>query len=451
MKKRHSLFVYFLFLLFWGYSQFGNASTLKGTIHPAPETKKIYLFLYQGDMLKKVDSTSHKSGKYSFKSDGDGFPRGLYKVGPGPLFGSNIILSKEDVILDCENKKWEEAKILGSKENESYIKFRDLNRRMNFEMQVLESKYKFLLPKAQIDKVAFESGLQQLRSKADSLLKDQQLKYLDWLGGDKSLFFNKMLRLSSSDPAVSPETYITIEDFEDLENLRADVWTTRISNLLQKFGQQDADKWIILTDQVIKLTRPATLAREIALRSVAISLRPLEQSGLNAAYDVAKRYTEEYPGPVSALFIKDFTPGPPAVGEMAPDIELADVNGNLKKLSSLKGKVVLLDFWASWCGPCRMENPNVVKAYREFESKGFTVFSVSLDQNKDKWLGAISKDGLVWEHHVSDLKGWQSAGSALYKVTGIPATFLLDKTGKITAKNLRGKALDDKLKELLGP
>jgi peroxiredoxin len=92
----------------------------------------------------------------------------------------------------------------------------------------------------------------------------------------------------------------------------------------------------------------------------------------------------------------------------------------------------------------------VVNAYYRYESLGFTVFSVSLDQNKDKWLAAIKKDGLKWENHVSDLKGWQSDAAALYKVTGIPATFLLDKTGKIVAKNLRGNALDAKLKELLG-
>ena len=120
------------------------------------------------------------------------------------------------------------------------------------------------------------------------------------------------------------------------------------------------------------------------------------------------------------------------------------------KLSSTKGKVVLLDFWASWCGPCRRENPNVVRTYEEYKDKGFTVFSVSLDKQADKWKAAIEKDNLVWNTHVSDLKGWSSKAGKAYGVSGIPATFLIDENGKIIAKNLRGSQLEQKLKEVLG-
>lgn len=136
-------------------------------------------------------------------------------------------------------------------------------------------------------------------------------------------------------------------------------------------------------------------------------------------------------------------------GVEAPDIALENTEGKIVKLSSLRGQVVLIDFWASWCGPCRRENPNVVEAYKKFNSKGFTVFSVSLDNNKDRWLGAIQQDGLLWNNHVSDLKGWQSSAAALYGVRSIPQTFLIDKEGKIIATNLRGPALEAKLAELL--
>ena len=138
-----------------------------------------------------------------------------------------------------------------------------------------------------------------------------------------------------------------------------------------------------------------------------------------------------------------------AIGVLAPDINLAKPEGGTMALSSLRGQYVLLDFWASWCGPCRQENPNVVRAYNQFKDKGFTIFSVSLDQDKGKWQKAIATDGLTW-HHVSDLAGWNSAGGAAYGIKSIPQSFLIDPQGRIIAKNLRGEALSAKLEEVLG-
>ncbi len=139
------------------------------------------------------------------------------------------------------------------------------------------------------------------------------------------------------------------------------------------------------------------------------------------------------------------------IGFEAPDFSAKQPNGETLSVRSLRGKYVLLDFWASWCGPCRRENPNVVKAYNEYKDKGFTVLGYSLDGGNNalnSWTAAIEKDGLIW-NHISDLAGWNSLPVQLYGVNSVPTNFLLDPNGVIIAKNLRGEDLENKLKEIL--
>ena len=137
-----------------------------------------------------------------------------------------------------------------------------------------------------------------------------------------------------------------------------------------------------------------------------------------------------------------------AIGQPAPEIALPSPDGKVIALSSMKGKYVLVDFWAKWCGPCRQENPNVVRVYNKFKDKGFTVFGVSLDRRKEDWVQAIQEDGLTWTH-VSDLKFWQSEAAKTYNINAIPFSILVDPNGIIIDKNLRGAALENRLAEIL--
>jgi len=159
----------------------------------------------------------------------------------------------------------------------------------------------------------------------------------------------------------------------------------------------------------------------------------------------------EYPGYILTNLVNIRTQlaqlnAPPSA---AAEINQPDPDGKMISLSSLKGKVVLIDFWASWCVPCRQANPEVVTLYNKYKSKGFTVYSVSLDEDKEAWKKAIKDDNLSWPYHVSDLKGWSSEPAALYGVGAIPATFLLNKNGEIVGRDLHGSELEQKLLELL--
>lgn len=137
------------------------------------------------------------------------------------------------------------------------------------------------------------------------------------------------------------------------------------------------------------------------------------------------------------------------VGQVAPEISLKTPEGKTINLSDLRGKYVLIDFWASWCKPCRAENPNVVRVYNEYKDKGFEILGVSLDRNKEAWVNAIEQDGLQWPH-VSDLQFWNSVAAKTYGVSSIPYTVLLDKEGKVIAERLRGPSLEAKLEEIFG-
>jgi thiol-disulfide isomerase/thioredoxin len=253
-------------------------------------------------------------------------------------------------------------------------------------------------------------------------------------------------------------------------NVEADL-ATLTSTEYKVSGSADTEKYLSVLSDVKAGKMQATNVQKVIedaknpLLSMILALQVedfAKPEYVDLHKKIAKKLSDAYPGsPYSKDYDKMMTEFQNsvamqaagattiAVGQPAPEISLPDPNGTIYKLSDLKGKVVLLDFWASWCGPCRRANPSVVSAYNRYKNKGFVVYNVSLDRDKQKWVDAIKQDGLSWKYHVSDLQFWNSQAARLYRVNAIPQQFLIDKQGKIAAISQSGMSLERELERML--
>lgn len=366
----------------------GDEYVIKGKLNNS-SANSIYLERISHTEIKMVDSSAIKNGIFTLKGpiEGLGFYRLRIKSNTpqGELFWFLSLDKNEQVQATIDEKTPLNHSILS---NEKQKEFQDLVRNFNAqqtEVMQMYQQYNALTQKDPNSKEAQDLG-SQINSKNEN--------------------FNR---------------YIT-GVIQTSKNLMTKYYLYSV--MLQQFQNQPVPE---------QLTQDIRVYSTVLTKELPNSLYAKDFQTIINNLDMQKKMAEAK----SKL----------DVGSLAPDIELVKEDGTKTKLSSFKGKIVLMDFWASWCRPCRMENPNVVAAYKKYKDKGLVILSISQDQDLTKWKTAIGQDGLIWTTHFSDnLAG--GVASSMYDVSYIPKTYLLDKSGKIAAKDLRGQALELEIEKL---
>ncbi len=410
------------------------------------------LFQFNGVYFKEVQSVvASNPDTYEFQVPKSG--QSFYYIGNDPSQLLPVILGSESGVTvtgNCVGMR--SAKIEGSKINAGYDKLKS-------EINSLRDRSNF-----------FNRQLQNAESNsAEEKELSQKLKSLD----DRKLFLLDSLK--KADPFLARITALnTYLSFPHFGKAYPDELSYFASEYFRYADFKDAGynqlPWVYEAFKSYTSTLVAAQTPSAQLRTYvekAISAIPKGSDAHKMALSGVINILQQQNNPefvyFGELFIANFKAKDPGVvatleteldrkrafveGAKAPDFTQPTPDDKTKSLSSLRGKIVLVDFWASWCGPCRRENPAVVKLYETYKSKGFDILGVSLDRDKERWLQAIEQDGLVW-NHVSDLKGWQNEVAQKYGVSSIPHTVLVDREGRIIARGLRGPALEEKLKEL---
>jgi thiol-disulfide isomerase/thioredoxin len=432
---------FFCIVLILNYTV-AESQQLSGSVAKG-DGKWVYLLEYYGRNLQLTDSAKIKDSKVVFKKNQE---PGFYRLSLDKENGVTLILGKEQVVFAADASSFvSSVKLSNSKENAAYFKYLEANNNFSVKVNEINARIRQFAETNGTNNDKFNKMLQGEKALFDSLNNIRQEILDDLAAKEKGSFIASIISYLEFKGSESEEAYLSGFSQKGINLLRGDQIYNRVSIYLQNFVFGRTTQYLPKAEALLASLPSDSAIRELTYQALIDNLQSVDQS---TAVALAKKYDKEFPRKGALARYSAILNIEPEVGDDAPDIVLQNADGKTMKLSDLRGKVVLIDFWASWCGPCRRENPNVVKVYEQYKSKGFDIYSVSLDNSKDRWIEAIAKDNLGWPSHVSDLKGWQSAGAALYKVRGIPATFLVDQKGKIIAKNLRGPYLEQKLEEL---
>jgi thiol-disulfide isomerase/thioredoxin len=385
-----------------------------------------------------------------------GEPR-VYYVGFNDVQTAPVILGKEKALTLWANAQYmEKGRTVGSEINRAYENLRNRAEQLRLKNEELRNAQR--VARQNQDAAGIRSTREQLKAhneaKANFIAEIKKAQPLLWRSATLLLWPDDV----SENPTPASEVNFYVREFFAYADL-SDPGYEEVPEMfdafqnyvvyLQQLGASAEQVKKGLTEHLAQLPK-GSMAHRRAFGGAITGLQNTQHPDLIAfIQEYVETFKNKDLGDVVRLEAElrrtsTFTPGMPV-----PDLVGATPKGDTLSLSKLKGKYVLIDFWASWCGPCRRENPNVVALYNKYKNKGFDVFGVSLDRDREAWIRAIEQDGLTW-HHISDLQGWRSEHAALYSVNSIPQTVLIDPQGRIIQRNLRGEQLAEKLREIFG-
>lgn len=436
----------------------GSAVTLKGTLTNCGLADSIRVYQLEGQDLKQLGAGkvefANQSGTFNFTVN---VPSpGLYVVGVNPNQNMAVLVvlgpDKEVTFTSTCPNFARTAQLTGSPANDNYGK---LMNRMNLYQNTVNSL-------AQNRNLFMQSDPAQVPRIQEDMNKEfaKYAQYLDSTiaagGFNASIaklqyfnFYPDVKKEGKSELVFFLDTFWEKADMKDPAYAGINLYFEKARNYAATMAAQNVNDGKERLQALIDKTTPGSANRRVLMLGYLSGLEQVK--GDELFVHIANLFIIEFASDSKLATLQQAVQQKSAFmpGSVAPDIALTSPDGSIVKLSDLRGQIVMIDFWASWCRPCRAENPNVVKAYNKYHSAGFEILGVSLDEEKTKWVDAIAKDGLTWKH-VSDLRGWQSSAAKTYGVGSIPATVLLDKEGRIIARNLRGPALEEQLKKLFG-
>lgn len=436
-------------------------TTISGTV-TACNSDSMYLFGLDGIMLKKMMATpiSFDQGQGSFSVDAGELDPGFYFIGPTANSVRIMAIDHDpQVQVNGSCADFRSAQVV---QGTTHAQFEQVTKKIEASLQAFNLNIQAYRAAIQ------QQGDMEYVTSQMIALDDQKIALIDSLK-ETNAFLAKYAGLRTyvsyqhyakkteqmlynNEPEYFANNYFKFVDLSDpvLNNMPYlhDGFKSYATTLTQLGFSAEAQKDLALM-QIGQIPK-GTSAYKLAVLGLAEGFKA---KNMMAYVSLADEYIKAFPNENNQVVnnLKKEAAGARSrvSGAMAPEIDLPSPDGKNIKLSDLRGKVVLIDFWASWCGPCRRENPNVVRVYEKYKSKGFEILSVSLDRDKSRWLQAIEQDDMEWLH-VSDLKFWQSVAAKTYGVSSIPYTVLVDREGKIIASRLRGAALENKLAEIFG-